>query len=130
MVDESEIKFKGYKIFCFNGVPKIVQVDFDHFTNHKRNLYDVEWNYLPVSIHYSTVQNNIVNKPENLGKMLNLAKILFKNIPHVRVEFYSIHNKNNFGELTFTHGAGYENFEPKEFSLQMESCLELPKVKI
>ena len=129
MEDESGAELKDYKIFCFNGMPKIIQVDFDRFTNHKRNLYDVEWNYIPVSIQYPTDQNNIVNKPEKLEKMLNFAKILSKNIPHVRVDFYSIHDKIYFGELTFTHGSGYENFEPEEFGLQMGSWLELPREK-
>lgn len=28
-----------YKVFCFNGEPKMIQVDYARFTEHKRNLY-------------------------------------------------------------------------------------------
>ena len=28
-----------YKVFNFNGEPKLIQVDFDRFKEHKRNLY-------------------------------------------------------------------------------------------
>ena len=126
MTDESGIELKDYKIFCFNGAPKVIEVDFDRFTNHKRHLYDIEWNYIPASIQYPVDPNKIINKPEKLVTMLDLAKILSKDIPHVRVDFYSIYGKIYFGELTFTHGSGYEKFEPKEFGVEMGSWLKLP----
>jgi hypothetical protein len=127
MVDESGFELKDYKIFCFSGVPKIIQVDFGRFINHKRNLYDIEWNYIPAYIKYPTDPNLIIAKPKKLAEMLNLAKILSKNIPHVRVDFYLIHDEIYFGELTFTHGNGFEKFEPEEFALQMGNWIELPK---
>jgi hypothetical protein len=40
MVDESGTELKDYKFFCFDGEPRLIQVDFDRFRNHKRNLYD------------------------------------------------------------------------------------------
>ena len=42
MVDESSGDLKDYKVFNFNGIPKAIQVDYDRFTNHKRNIYDAE----------------------------------------------------------------------------------------
>jgi len=125
MVDESETELKDYKIFCFNGEPKIVQVHFDRFTNHKKNSYDTEWNYIPVSHGHPTYPNT-TNKPSNLQEMLDLAKKMSENIPFVRVDLYSIHNKIYFGELTFIPGAGYLKIEPKEFDFEMGSWLELP----
>lgn len=131
MVDESGAELKDYKIFCFNGEPKIIQVHFDRFANHKRILYDTEWNYIPVSIGYPTDPNMVMDKPggrgDNLQKMLGIAKKISGNIPHVRVDLYSIYDKIYFGELTFTHGAGCLKFEPEEFGFEMGSWLELPK---
>src|SRR5690606_9908142 len=40
-------ELSDYKFFCFNGSPKFVQLDFDRFTNHTRNFYDLSWNRLP-----------------------------------------------------------------------------------
>ncbi len=130
MVDESGIELKDYKIFCFNGKAKIIQVDYGRFTNHKRNLYDTEWQYIPASIKLPTDPNVVIKKPSKLETMLKLAEILAKDYPHVRVDFYSINDKIYFGELTFYHGSGFEKFEPEEFGLTMGNLIELPVKKI
>ncbi|NPV51417.1 MAG: glycosyl transferase [Candidatus Methanofastidiosum sp.] len=126
MVDESGIELKDYKIFCFNGEPKLIQVDYDRFSGHKRNLYDTEWNYIPASIQYPTDPNTIIKKPNKLNEMLKLARILSKDYPHVRVDFYYVNDRIYFGEMTFYHGAGYEKFEPESLEMEMGSWLELP----
>ena len=129
MVDESGTDLKDYKIFYFNGIPKIIQVHAGRFTDHKKNTYDMDWNYIPVSIGYATDSNMIIQRPGNLQEMLNLAQKLSENIPHVRVDLYSIRDKIYFGELTFTGGGGFQKFEPKEFDLKMGSWFELQKKK-
>ena len=126
MKDESG-ELKDYKIFCFNGEPKIIQVNYGRFTDSKKNLYDIEWNYVPVAMTYPTDPNVIINKPNNLKEMLTLAKTLSKDYPFVRVDFYSIEGKTYFGELTFTPAMGLGKFEPEEFDFEMGSWLELLK---
>lgn len=49
LVDESGTELKDYKVFCFNGEPKLIQVDYNRFKGHKRNLYDTQWNYVHAS---------------------------------------------------------------------------------
>ncbi|MFT4978343.1 MAG: hypothetical protein ACI8S6_004251, partial [Myxococcota bacterium] len=36
-----------YKIFCFHGEPRLVQVDRGRFTDHRRDLFDLSWERLP-----------------------------------------------------------------------------------
>ena len=43
MTDESGTELKDYKIYTFGGEPYLIQVDFDRFHNHRRNLYTTEW---------------------------------------------------------------------------------------
>jgi len=128
IVDESGNDLKDYKIFCFNEIPKIIEVIADRFTSQKINFYDTEWNYIAVSGKCST-DPNAIDKPCNLQEMLGLAKKLSENIPHVRVDLYSINNRIYLGELTFTSAAGFRKFEPKEFDFEMGSWLELPRMK-
>jgi hypothetical protein len=117
MVDESGTDLKDYKIQCFNGEPKIIQVDFDRFTNeHKRNFYSPEWEYQPFSLLYPTHPEIQIKKPESLILMLFLAEKLSQNIPYLRVDLYSIRQRIYFGELTFYHGSGYEKFDPPEWN--------------
>lgn len=127
MVDESGTELKDYKIFNFNGTPKLIEVDYNRFIGHKRNLYSTDWKYLDIRIHYpndSTVQ---IEKPVCLDKLLELAGKLSEGIPHVRTDFYVINGKIYFGELTFFHGAGWDKFTPEAFGEEMGSWLELPK---
>ena len=126
MVDESEKELKDYKIFCFNGEPKIIQVDYNRFEYHKRNIYDLEWNYIEAKIKYPNDDSVIIDKPAKLNEMIILAKKLSKNIPHVRVDFYSIYNDLYFGEMTFYHGSGFEYITPKELSKEMGNWINLP----
>ncbi|KDR94658.1 TupA-like ATPgrasp [Peptoclostridium litorale DSM 5388] len=126
MIDESEKELKDYKIFCFNGEPKAIQVDYDRFTNHKRNIYDIDWNYIPMTLHYPTDPTVHIKRPSKLGEMLDIAKKLSSGFPHVRVDLYSIADKIYFGELTFIHGSGFEKFDPAEFDERFGKWMSLP----
>lgn len=115
MVDESGVELKDYKVFCFNGEPKFIQVDFDRFIRHKRNLYTPSWELIESEIKYRSDKNHKIDKPYKLDEMITIAKMLSKDIPHVRVDFYSIGKRLYFGELTFYHGSGFEEFRPRQF---------------
>lgn len=128
MVDETGTELKDYKIFCFNGEPKYIQVDYGRFTEHKRNVYTLDWEYIDMSIKFPTDSKVQISKPYNLEKMIELSKILSDNIPQVRVDFYSINEKIFFGELTFYHGSGYEKFTPKEWDYKFGDLIKLPDI--
>lgn len=119
-------ELRDYKIFCFNGKPRLIQVDFNRFTNHKRNIYDLDWNFKDVQIVYSSDKNEAIKKPARLDKMLELAQKLSEGFPHVRVDFYYCKNRIIFGELTFFPGSGRKEIKPEDFEIQMGKWLELP----
>jgi len=125
MVDESGTELKDYKVFNFNGTPKLIQVDFGRFTEHKRNLYTLNWEYLNLSILYPTAPDIHIEKPRVLSELLSLSSQLSRNIPLLRTDFYIINEKIYLGELTFHHGAGYEPFYPQDWNKIMGSWIEL-----
>lgn len=102
-----------FKIFCYEGQPKMIQVDFDRHTNHSRNLYDINWNELP----YSTTPHrkpNALKKPENLSEMLEVARKLSEHFNSlVRVDLYNDQTDIYVGELTHCHGNVAEFFYPR-----------------
>ena len=108
-----------YKIFCFNGIPKIIQVDFSRFVNHKRNFYTPEWKFVDEVVEYDNDPTADIPKPVNLNEMLECAKILSEGFPQVRVDFYDVDGRLVFGEMTFYHGAGYLHFKNPKFELEM-----------
>lgn len=126
MVDESGLELKDYKIFCFHGVPEMIQVDYDRFQEHKRNIYTTEWHYIAASIEYPTDPDKTIKKPQKIEEMLNLASVLSNGFPHVRVDFYSINDQIYFGELTFHHGSGFEKFEPSSLEVKMGEWIKIP----
>lgn len=118
-----------YKFYCFDGIPKFVEIHIDRVGGHKRGFYDLEFNKLPFKkqpIKKFSIQN--FEKPENFEEMINLAKCLAGNLPFVRVDFYSVNNKSIFGEMTFYPGDGTKDFYPEEYNKQIGDYFKLPQV--
>lgn len=128
MLDESEKDLKDYKIFCFNGEPKLIQVDIDRFGNHKQNFYDKNWNFKDVKIWCENDPDNQIEKPKNYDDMIRISKILSKPFPHVRVDLYNVDGKIYFGELTFSHNSGLANFIDKDLEIKMGNWLDLSQI--
>lgn len=127
-MDDGTGDLRDYKITCFNGKPEFIWIDSERHTNHKRNLYDLNWNQLPYKInsHYATFQSP--EKPKHLKKLLNLASILSKGFASVRVDFYIIQQKIYFGEMTFATSSGMEDVVPESFDKRLCSLIRLPKL--
>ena len=126
--DESGYELKDYKIFCFNGEPKLVEVDFDRFNGHKRNVYDLNWNLIDLIIKFPGDKSRKIEKPIHFDEMLYVAAQLSKGIPHVRVDLYNVNGKIYFGELTFFHGSGMEKFDSIEWDYKLGNLIKLPQI--
>ncbi len=119
LVDKDREDVLDYKFFCFDGEPKLIQVDIERSTNHRRNLYSVDWKYIDASIGYPSAPECLIKKPGALQEMLECARKLSKGIPHVRVDMYYVNSKVYFGEMTFYHGGGYEHISPPDFEYKL-----------
>ena len=117
-----------YKIFCFNGVAKLVDVHSGRFGAHKRNIYDRDWNFLE-KVNFKYPHGPVLPKPAELSEMLTCAETLAAPFTHARVDFFLVQGKLIFGEVTFTNGAGFDPITPREFDLEMGSWLQLPREK-
>lgn len=124
----SEEELRDYRIFCFNGEPKFIAVDFSITNKNKtrRNLYDLDWGIMDSEISYPRELDIVVSKPEKLDEMLDLSRKLSSTFPHARVDFYYIKNKIIFGEITFFHQSGMGKVRPLSFEDTMGDWLKLP----
>lgn len=121
-----------YKFFCFNGEPYCLYTMIDYTNNHdngKLGFYDTDFNLLPYHRKDFKPITEIVEKPKNFEKMVEYARILSKDFPHVRADFYNIEGKIVFGELTFYNASGYTVFEPDEFDFLLGEKFVLPEKK-
>lgn len=126
MVDESGSELKDYKIYCSDGEPYLIQVDFGRFVKHERNLYDTDWNYIDKQIEYPKNPARQINRPESLDQMLELAAKLSRGMASVRIDFYDINGKVYFGEITFYQEGGFARFEPEEYAYELGNKIKLP----
>lgn len=124
MVDESGYELKDYKFFCFHGEIKVMFVASNRGIGTRFDFFDDEFNYLPITQHYLNSSKKIT-KPEGFDLMKHLAKKLSQDFPHVRVDFYDVNGKIYFGELTFYHFSGFENFVPEEFDKVLGDYLNI-----
>ena len=90
---------EDYKIFCCRGEPRMIQVDLDRRSGHKRKYFDAHWRELDFSIKYPRADRTLA-KPENLTEMLAVAAKLSRNFWFVRVDLYSNGSQLLVGELT------------------------------
>lgn len=129
MCDESETELKDYKIHVFNGVPKMIQVDFGRFSgSHRRNFYTTDWELLNLKVLYPRAPEVSIAKPEKLHKMLEIAHILAGGLPYARIDLYSIHQSIYFGEITLYHGSGLEPISPEQWNYTLGDWIDLSGV--
>lgn len=126
MEDESGKELKDYKLLCFDGEPKYIEVDSGRFGDHIRNIYDTNWNLQPIAIGYKNDLSVHFERPECLDKMVEFARIFAKDMPFLRTDFYVIGNKLYFGELTFFQRSGMTPFYPSSVDLELGNMITLP----
>lgn len=111
-----------YKIFCFNGIPKITMLCRDRKVGRaKYYFYDNDWNIKPYNedglLAIKNKEKKIINSmPKSFSKMLKYAELLSKPFPFVRIDFYEVKGKPILGEMTFTHSGCLE----KEITTQAD----------
>ena len=122
--DNESGELPDYKFMCFNGVVKYVVYDCERFIDHKRAIYDRDWNYIDVETDCKEKENS-VPKPEGFEKMRTIAETLSKEFPYVRVDLYWANGKVYFGEMTFYPWSGYVQFTPDEFDFTLGKEFEI-----
>ncbi|MDY3798655.1 MAG: ATP-grasp fold amidoligase family protein [Bacilli bacterium] len=113
-----------YKIYCFNGIPKVVLVCSERDKNLKLNFFDLEWNELMIGKEKYRNRNKI-EKPNQLNKMIEISKKVSKKFEFVRVDFFEYNNKAIMGEMTFTPAACLANYYTEEGEKYLGSLLKI-----
>ena len=109
-----------YKIFCFNGHARVIQVDVDRSTNHSRGFYDLNWNRLDIQWGCQNFRFDI-ERPENLMEMISISERLSSDFEFARIDLYNVLGRIYFGEITLCPGGGFEPFASRDHDLFMGS---------
>lgn len=128
MEDSKYGSLTDYKFFCFNGKMKCLYISIgSHTTKQKLQFFDRNFDILPIKRSDYLDFDKIPEKPFHLDDMIVLAEKLSRDIPHTRIDFYYIHNRIYFGEITFFTGSGFIPFTDKKWDYKLGSWLKLPK---
>lgn len=121
-----------FKIWSFNGEPYCILVTYNRQNGrHSIDLYDTQWVRINSNLRsHSSVtiaDGDVFPKPSCLAEMLNIAAILSKGHPQMRVDFYIVNGKPVLGELTMASGVGsYSN----EFYETLGSLTDISLMKL
>ena len=118
-----------YKIHCFNGKPKVILVCKDRFlpTGLTEDFFSPDWEHLDMRRPKHPNASQPIPQPEELSRMLSLARTLSDGIPFLRVDFYIIEHQIYFSELTFFPASGFERFVPERWDRILGDWLTLPE---
>jgi len=105
-----------YKIWCFNGVPELIQVI--NFARDSHSFYDTSWRALDLSYSVGKSRPDRL-RPAYLEEMISLATELSAGFGFVRVDLYNVDGRIYFGELTFTPTAGVMKIQPERWDVEL-----------
>lgn len=116
-----------YKIFCFNGQPKIIQtIQNDKQPDETVDYFDTQWNRLDIRQDFPNSEVPVA-KPEKLPEMLELAGKLSADEPFLRIDFYVVNGKLYFSEFTFFTDSGFGQFYPESWDTVLGQWITLKR---
>jgi hypothetical protein len=131
-IEQDNGQLYDYKFHCFNGEPRFILVVSNRLVEGKetnKTFYDTDWNALPVRRDRDPFPDDTsMEKPRNFEKMLEISRILSKDFPFVRVDFYDLDDKVYIGEMTFYCGGGFEPFHPRDWDYKFGEMLDIRSV--
>ena len=120
-LEKGTTSLTDYKMWCFNGKCYYTWICNDRSVGGNSAhvmTYDMDWNAHPEFSVFNSdyLRGDIIPKPKNFDKMVEIAEKLSKGFPELRVDLYNIDGKIYFGELTFTSQGGFMDFYTPEFN--------------
>ncbi|MFR3559788.1 MAG: ATP-grasp fold amidoligase family protein [Paraclostridium sordellii] len=106
---------EDYKIMCFGGEPKLIQVHRGRYSEYTQDFYDIYWNKMDFNNVGYKGSKYEHEKPKQLEEMLDIARKLSEGLRQIRIDLYCVNEQIYFGEMTFFDASGLAKFEPHEY---------------
>jgi hypothetical protein len=118
-----------YKIYCFNGEPKVILVCLERDLSLKLIFLDLSWKRINIDdpLHKLYHKGEIPLKPSCFNEMIKYSRRLSKPFPFVRIDFYDYKSKPLLGEMTFTPYGGILTYHNDKALEEMGSHVILPE---
>lgn len=131
MEDSTSETLRDYKFYCFGGEPKFLYLSegLENHSTARISYVTLDWQKASFTRDDFKPFEVLPPRPVNFDKMLDFARILSKEIPFARIDFYEINTELYFGEITFYPGGGYTIFHPDKYEKIIGDLLDLTSVK-
>ena len=117
-----------YKVYCFHGKAHCTMACTGRTAKGANfDFYDREWKNKLAYSKTSLLADREIPKPAAYDEIIEAAEKLSKPFPFVRADFYSVHGKAAFGEMTFTPHACIDDKMTDLAQNTMGDLLRLPK---
>ena len=128
--DQKCAELRDYKFYTFGGEPKYLLLATNRQCKDKPlciDYFDMDFCHLPLKDYdHPNNEYEAPHKPQNFDKMKELARILAKDIPHIRIDFYEANGKVLFGEMTFFDQGGFLKIQPDLWEKEWGNLIKLP----
>ena len=114
-----------YKVLCFEGVPRFIQLHRGRTSFHTEDMYDADWNLVDIEWVDYPQTGSPIPRPCALDEMLMLSEKLAKGLHHLRVDWFIVDGKLYLGELTLHNGSGFTKFSNYSDDIYLGSFIEL-----
>lgn len=130
-VEEYLRQSDDYDVLCFHGEPKYIYVKTEHFDNginrevgYPMSFYTTDWKYMDIKYKDIPTKSDL-EKPPHLEEMLEISRVLSKDFPFVRVDFFENDKKLYVAEFSFAPWAGLRPYEPESMDYEMGEWLDI-----
>lgn len=105
-----------YEVYCFGGKPEYIEcIKACKKATQASAFYDTDWNKQDFSYGYP-MDHQPAPRPKQLEQMLELSRVLSREFPHVRVDWYiTREGKILFSEMTFSTWSGLSPFSNEKY---------------
>ena len=107
----------NYKIFCWRGEPRLVQVGLIQKTHDPRRYFDTRWTEI------DGAQGHALSAPARLDEMLWLARELSRPFGLVRIDLYALPAAALVGEITNCHWSASDRFRNYAFEQRLSQIV-------
>jgi len=129
--NEDKDSLIDYKVYCFNGEPRTIQIISDRFSSSgmTNDYYSVEWKNLGIRKGNDRNSEVLMERPKCLNEIIELAEQLSKGYLFVRIDLYYVKQRIYFGEFTLYPASGLKPFKPEEYDFLFGSWIDLTRSK-
>lgn len=116
-----------YKVVCSYGKILYILVCYDRVIGEEpqKQVYSEDWVLVHDALRKSHKHPHAFERTENIDKILEYSKLLSKDHPNMRVDWYIVDNQIFFGEITMTPAGGYASAYTTSFLNKIGDMIDL-----